>query len=59
MRKYKFLVVLKGMSMSVYSFTKGEAVILAQAEAIKSGLDYSFISVTQVSSKEYDVWKNK
>lgn len=48
MRKYNFLVVLKGMSTKIYAFTKGEAVILAQAEAINSGLDYGFISVTQL-----------
>lgn len=43
MRKYKFTFKFKGGEISVWAFNKTEAEILAKAEAINKGWDYTII----------------
>lgn len=48
MIKYFFNVVLSSGSHEIYAFNEREAIILAQAEAIREGFSYEVISVEKL-----------
>lgn len=48
MWQHVYQVELKGYSTKVRAFNQGEAVILAQAEAIKNGSLYQLVSIELV-----------
>lgn len=51
MKNNKYSVKLKGLTVVVQAFNESQAIILAQAEAIKVGANYEFVSI---SDKEYN-----
>lgn len=48
MQNYKYEVLLLGHSTIVRAFNEKEAIILAQAEAIKNARNYELISIQRV-----------
>lgn len=43
MKKYEFEVVMRGCIKRVWAFNDKEAIIIAQAEAIKEGFNYEVL----------------
>ena len=50
MKKSKYTFQFKGGAISVWAFGKEQAEILAKAEAIKNGWDYTVLSYTRHST---------
>ena len=48
MRKKKFKVFFAGGDVIVGAFSENEAKILAQAQAIKNGWDYTVFKITEI-----------
>ncbi|GAA4880215.1 hypothetical protein GCM10023310_70500 [Paenibacillus vulneris] len=59
MKKKYYEVVLAGCKQYVSSFNEREAIILAQAEVIRDGLNYELVSISEITIDEFLAKKKK
>lgn len=58
MRQRRYEIVLSGKSYTIFAFNEREAIILAQAEAIRSARNYEYESIKDITDEHETRFRN-